>query len=219
MRQEAMQWYGVDRAKIELLYPPVDTDRFCVVAPSERARLRRSLGWSDDRAVFVLASTGHQRKGLGLLARWFAQTSLPATLVVAGRAPAAASANLTYLGYRTDMEDIYRAADFTVMASHYEPFGLVGVESVLCGTPVVMADDVGCAEVVREPASIAFSMTEPEGLAQALARAVRRWQDGQSRVAQPLDALAYDPRVATHLDALLALLERLRPPVQSAPLR
>jgi hypothetical protein len=38
-------------------------------------------------------------------------------------------------------------------------------------------------------------------------------------VAQPLDALAYDPRVATHLDALLALLERLRPPVQSAPLR
>ena len=36
----------------------------------------------------------------------------------------------------------YAAADICVVPSHYEPFGLVAIESMACGTPVV-ASDVG----------------------------------------------------------------------------
>ena len=205
MRDEAVRFYGIAPAKITLLYPPVDGDKFSVVSPDTRAELRAELGFTDDRAVFLLASTGHSRKGLDVLAPLFAKTALPATLVVAGRPLAHALPNVRYLGYRTDIENAYRAADFTVMASHYEPFGLVGVESILCGTPVLLAQSAGCAEVIIGEGRIAFDLASPTSLEQALETAVDQWQHGHHRLAKPQESLTYDPNVDSHLGALLSL--------------
>jgi glycosyltransferase involved in cell wall biosynthesis len=209
MRDEVLRHYAIDPLKITLLYPPVDGDRFSPIDENARAALRRELGLPDDRAVFLLASTGHKRKGLDLLARFFAETRLPATLVIAGRAPDAALPNVRYLGYRQDIENVYRAVDFTVMASHYEPFGLVGVESVLCGTPVLLAKGVGCAEVIRAPAAVPFGLDDPAGLTEAVGHAVARWRTNTHRLAEPLVCLGYDPSVAVHVAALLAIAASL----------
>ena len=69
--------------------------------------------------------------------------------MVAGRPIDETGPNIHYLGYRSDIEDVYRAVDFTILASTYEPFGLVGVESVLCGTPVLVAD--GRDDIIDPP--------------------------------------------------------------------
>ena len=209
MLEEAVRFYGISPEKVALLYPPVDGDQFNVVPAETRARLRTELGFTPDRAVFLLASTGHSRKGLDVLAPFFAATDLPVTLVIAGRPLDRALPNVRYLGYRTDIENVYRAADFTVMASHYEPFGLVGVESVLCGTPVLLASGAGCAEVICGDGSIAFSLAHPEALQHAVAQATARWQAGAHRLNAPRDSLAYDPSVAVHVEALLALVDRV----------
>jgi glycosyltransferase involved in cell wall biosynthesis len=204
MVDEIVGHYGIARGKIELLYPPVDTERFKPVDDAERMRLRSELAITDDRATFLLASTGHARKGLAELAAFFGATSLPVTLLVVGRPPKTALPNVRYLGYRTDIENVYRAVDFTVMASAYEPFGLVGIESVLCGTPVQLAEGVGCGEVIAAPAGIRYT-TGPDGLAAAVDTALGRWQARGHRLADPMAALRYDPSVAVHVAALLAL--------------
>jgi len=209
MREELVRHYGIDERKITLLYPPIDGARFAPVDPAARGALRAQLALPDDRAVFLLASTGHKRKGLDLLTEFFARTDLPATLVIAGRPMHGAIANVRHLGYREDIENVYRAVDFTVMASLYEPFGLVGVESVMCGTPVVLADDAGCAEVIRAPAQIPFTLARPESLGRAIASAIECWRLGTHRLDAPVAHLAYDPRVATHVEALLAIAETL----------
>ncbi|MGK2898762.1 MAG: glycosyltransferase family 4 protein [Burkholderiaceae bacterium] len=211
MRDEIVRHYGITSDKIVLLYPPTDTERFSPVDKTRRTRLRDELGLSDDRAVFLLASTGHKRKGLDVLAHFFAGTDLPVTLVVAGRPPPRGLPNVRYLGYRTDIEDVYRAVDFTVMASAYEPFGLVGIESVLCGTPVLLADSIGCAELIREPAQLSFSLGDPASLGRTVGLAVQRWRGGAHRLEAPGRLLAYDPRVAPHVDALLAMAESMAP--------
>jgi glycosyltransferase involved in cell wall biosynthesis len=208
MQREAQRFHGVEPDRVAVLYPPVDGDRFAPVEPAQRQALRRELGLPDDRAVFLLASTGHRRKGLDLLADFFARTALPVTLVVAGRPLPAALPNVRFLGYRSDIENVYRAVDFTVMASRYEPFGLVGVESVLCGTPVLLADGAGCAEVIREPAKMPFSADAPASWAGAVERALERWRAGSTRLRDPRACLAYDPAPEVHLDALLALAAR-----------
>ena len=209
MRDEVVRHYGIDPAKIRLLYPPIDGERFSTVDTPTRDALRRQLDLPDDRAVFLLASTGHKRKGLDLLVDFFSRTDLPATLVIAGRAMHGTARNVRHLGYRSDIENVYRAVDFTVMPSLYEPFGLVGVESVLCGTPVLLADNAGCAEVIRPPAQIPFTLAAPDSLGCAVALAVERWQAGTHRIAAPLRGLSYDPRVSTHVDTLLAIAESL----------
>lgn len=221
MADEVQRFHGIAADKIRLLYPPVDGERFSTVDDAERARLRSELGLREDRVSFLLASTGHKRKGLDLLVEFFRATSLPVELVVAGRPlPAEAQApNIRSLGYRRDIENVYRAVDFTVMASRYEPFGLVGVESVLCGTPVLCAQGVGCAEVLKPPAHLPFSLDVTSGagsFAAAVEQAVASQRAGTHRVADPRASLGYDPSVEVHVRALLALAEGLAAPAQPA---
>ena len=206
---QVQEHYGIDAAKIELAYPPVDTRRFHPVTAERRRALREQLGLPDDRAVFLLASTGHARKGLDLAVRALSRHDRSALLVVAGRRPDVQAPNLRYLGYRSDIEDVYRAVDCTLVTSHYEPFGLVGVESVLCGTPIIVAGQVGCAEVIRPPAALPFRIDQAGSLDAAVDAAIGRWRDGTLRLDDPRSALAYDPSVDTHLDLLLRWVARL----------
>jgi glycosyltransferase involved in cell wall biosynthesis len=41
-------------------------------------------------------------------------------------------------------------ADVVVYPSQHEVFGLVPLEAILCGTPVVVSDDSGCGEIVSQ---------------------------------------------------------------------
>ncbi len=211
MAAQVQAFYGIPAAKVEVLYPPVDTQRFHPVSAEQRLALRQRLGLPADRAVFLLASTGHARKGLDLAVQALGHSDLPVLLVVAGRPVDMTAPNLRYLGYRNDMEDVYRAVDCTVMASRYEPFGLVGVESVLCGTPLIGAEGMGCMEVLTAAAALPFRVDQPGSLDAALAQVLARWRQGTLGVADPLASLRYDPSVAVHLDRLLAWVERLRP--------
>lgn len=216
MARQVQRFYGIPPAKVQVLHPPVDTQRFHPVPAEQRRALRDRLGLPHDRAVFLLASTGHARKGLDLLVAALGHSAQPVLLVVAGRPVNMQAPNLRYLGYRDDIEDVYRAVDCTVMASRYEPFGLVGVESVLCGTPLIGAAGMGCMEVLGGPAALPFEVDVPGSLAAVIDVALARWRDGTLAVPNPQHALRYNPSVAAHLDALLAHVARLRASRQAA---
>jgi glycosyltransferase involved in cell wall biosynthesis len=220
MAEQVQRFYGIAPDKVQVLYPPVDGQRFHPVDAAQKRVLRERLGLPQDRAVFLLASTGHARKGLDLLVRALGHSAEPVLLVVAGRPVDVAAPNLRYLGYRSDIEDVYRAVDCTVMASRYEPFGLVGVESVLCGTPLIGATGMGCMEVLHGDAATPFDADAPaeapHSLDAAIASALARWRQGTLTVAEPLAALTYDPSVDVHLDVLLGWVARLRATRQAA---
>jgi glycosyltransferase involved in cell wall biosynthesis len=187
------------------VYPPVSEEKFSLVDEAERQRLRDELGFSRDRVTFVFPSSSHKRKGYPLLEAFFSKTTLPVQLAVIGRPVSSTSPNFRYLGYRKDIENVYRAADYTILASHYEPFGLIGVESVLCGTPAVLASNIACTEVISDEGAPTFNVNDPATLARTIEAAVARAQAGQARLATPREHLRYDPGVCAHIDALLAL--------------
>ena len=206
MAEELRRFYGIPDAKIRVLYPPVETARFRPLDPAERLAARRQLGLPEDRIVFGFASTGHERKGYGLLEPFFAETRLPICLAVAGRPIPRECATIRHVGYQKDIERFFSAVDFTIVASIYEPFGLVGVESVLCGTPLIIADNVGSAEAVADEAKIVFSRKKPGDFARAIDVALDRARGGNGRIACPIDLLRYAPDVDTHVAALVRIL-------------
>jgi D-inositol-3-phosphate glycosyltransferase len=65
----------------------------------------------------------------------------------------------------------YNAADVCVIPSYYESFGLVVLESLACGTPVV-ANRVGIVESLLDYRNIGYMVDdhEPYNLAEAIAR-------------------------------------------------
>ena len=204
MQRELTELYGVPPEKISVIHPPADTARFHP-APATAARAR--YGFQDDETVFLFPSTGHARKGLDLLADFFERTGLPVKLAVAGSPLPRPMKNTVALGFCNDMPELYRAADFTIMASRYEPFGLVGVESVLCGTRVVLADNMACTEVMNDNAGFFFSRAHPETLARAVAQAVALKQQGRHKINDPMQALTYNPTLEHHIDRTLSMLE------------
>jgi glycosyltransferase involved in cell wall biosynthesis len=85
----------------------------------------------------------------------------------------AASLNLSdrvhFLGFRRDIAQVMQAVDLFVFPSRYEPFGLVVIEAMATGIPVITASSTGAAEVVTKEAGIVLPDSDDiEALAQAL---------------------------------------------------
>jgi glycosyltransferase involved in cell wall biosynthesis len=80
---------------------------------------------------------------------------------------------VTFAGLLKGRDRLETLADANVVVypSADEVFGLVPLEALLSGTPVVVADDSGCGEIVRE---VGGGDVVPLGDAAALAQAVNR---------------------------------------------
>ena len=68
------------------------------------------------------------------------------------RTAAGAQPHIRFVGVLEGRErlDLLADADVLVYASTGEIFGLVPFEGLLCGAPVVVADDCGCGELIGE---------------------------------------------------------------------
>src|SRR5262249_56464877 len=80
-------------------------------------------------------------------------------------------ARVVFVGLLTgrDRLEALADADVVVYASEHEVFGLVPLEALLAGTPVVVADDSGCGELIR---SVGGGVVVPVGRVEPLASAV-----------------------------------------------
>lgn len=57
---------------------------------------------------------------------------------------------IKYIGYRPDVQSIYRSSDVIVMPSRWgEPFGLINIEAGAARKPIVATRDGGIAEIIR----------------------------------------------------------------------
>ena len=77
---------------------------------------------------------------------------------------------VTFTGFLED-HDLrlhYAAADVAVAPSIYEPFGLVAVEAMACGTPVVVGDTGGLREIVAGGHGLSFPPQDERQLADRL---------------------------------------------------
>src|SRR5207253_7768761 len=101
---------------------------------------------------------GHSRKGLNPIRAAMSASSKDVILAVAGKPPTGAKESfVSFLGYIENLPDAYRAADFTILGSNYEPFGLVGPESIVCGTRLVFEKVIGCLPAIKPETVVTFS--------------------------------------------------------------
>lgn len=85
---------------------------------------------------------------------------------------------VTFAG-RIDQEALppfYSAADFLVLPSHYESFGLVVLEALACGTPVVATPVGTVSAIIKENVNgVVIDNSDESGVARAMDRMLNRY--------------------------------------------
>jgi alpha-1,6-mannosyltransferase len=150
----------------------VDTEVF---SPARRLLdLRRVLQLPDDARLLVFAGRFSQEKNLPVLRQAMALLGKPYHLVLIGGGRAARlSHNVSVLPYRRDSIEVAQwlaSADALVHAGSSETFGLVIIEAMACGRPVVGVRAGAVPELVDDQVG---ELAEPES-ATSMAQAIRR---------------------------------------------
>lgn len=205
MKDELIKFYGIDKDKIEVIYPPLDVNKFNIINNDRRNELRKKFGFKDDETIYLFPSTGHKRKGFELLSDYFRNSNLPIKLVVAGT-PVKEEKNIIFLGFRKDMPELYQAADFTIMASIYEPFGLVGLESIFSGTPIVFSENMACTEVFQNNFGYTFDRHSKDSLNNAVVGSY----NNKFRIDNPYSLISYNPSLENHISLLCKEIEKIQ---------
>ncbi|MBH3430602.1 glycosyltransferase [Pseudomonas alkylphenolica] len=167
--------------RIQTLYNRIDIDALhSALVPASQAR--QALGL--DPQAWIVGNVGrlHPDKDQATLLRGFAQAlpNLPsgARLAILGKgrleqslktlaAELGIAAQVDFLGQVPDARRYFKAFDAFALSSDHEPFGMVLLEAMVAGVPVLATACGGAIEVV-EGVGILFPLADAERLAQGL---------------------------------------------------
>lgn len=191
-KRNLMGEYGVSAQKIKVIYPGVNHNLFY---PSRAKTAFQETGFSEEDKILLYVGRVEPIKGLMTIIEAFAllnksRNPLLRLIVIGGgkkgselsynpevkRVKAAVETfglteKIVFLGSKEQkaLKDFYSAADVLIVPSLYESFGLVVVEALACGTPVLVSKVGKMRTIVKEGRNgFSFAPGSPEVLANGI---------------------------------------------------
>lgn len=187
--------YQVPTEKVKIIPPGVNIHHFYPI-PTDEAKEAIGLSPRDKAALFVgriepLKGVDTLLQAMAILKRNCRLFICPDYLIIIGGDPGGGEEKLSYemtrlqsLSHELDLEDMviflgkrgqdtlpyyYSAAEVVVVPSHYESFGMVALEAMACGTPVIASRVGGLAHLVKD-GETGFNVPaqDPDALAEKL---------------------------------------------------
>lgn len=161
---ERFREFGIPDEKIAVIPNGVSDISPASLPPPGQFRKHHDI---HEKHVILYVGRLHKIKGLDFLIRAFdsflqSWSRDDVALVIAGPDDGSQSAleglveqlglagKVRFVGFVHPPAAAYQDADVLVYPSVYEIFGLVPFEALLSGTPVIVTDDCGCGEIIKE---------------------------------------------------------------------
>jgi glycosyltransferase involved in cell wall biosynthesis len=156
---------GSPEKKIEIIPNGIDMSEYKTLP--ERGIFRKKYGIGSDEKIILFLGRLHKRKGIDFLINSFSRLldqSKNSKLVIVGpdsgflervirqTKKLKIDQHVLIVGPVSHDEkiEVLVDADVLVYPGILEIFGLVPFEAIMCGTPVIVADDCGCGEVIEK---------------------------------------------------------------------
>jgi UDP-glucose:(heptosyl)LPS alpha-1,3-glucosyltransferase len=222
MREDFRSIYGTSDGKMTLLENPIMTP-----PPSEqqivkdRQWFRELYALAPDDRVAVFVGHDFRRKGLSWAIRTVAQCRTPWKLLVVGLGKVkdhialarelGVTDRVKFIGPTRETNAVYSAADALLLPTFYDSFGLVALEALAFGLPVISTRFLGCSAYIESHklGTIVDSPHQCAAMAAALDAVEKQFPDRMELAGRAIAAgQALLP--AAHLDKLEALYLRCR---------
>lgn len=183
LKERFQEVFGSLPGTWQVVPPGVDAERFAH-DPEARTEVRAQHGIGPDDFVILFVGMNFRPKGLVPLMKGFAEfrrleAGRPAKLLVVGRGPVPSFTRLAHeLDIASDVifagpqakgiERYYSAADAFALLSEFETFGMVVLEAMAAGLPVVIGDRMGVRDAVEHGVN---GFVVPDGNTAAVAKA------------------------------------------------
>jgi D-inositol-3-phosphate glycosyltransferase len=192
-----LQWlYNADTSKVVIIPPGVDVSHFYPIPPDEA---KEYIGVLPCQKVLLFVGRIEPLKGIDTLMKAIAlirQKGIIICLSIIGGDPNLSPETETeemarlkalrqeyglidlvaFLGKRGQdtLPYYYSAAEAVVVPSHYESFGMVALEAMACGTPVVASQVGGLAFLVKDSETgFTVPVGDPDSLADKLTQLIQ----------------------------------------------
>ena len=187
-RDFAVERMGFAPEVVEVLHYPLPRHSFSEPAPAEVASLRFRLGIAEDAPVVGAVTRFYPAKGIRYLIEAFPQVlrEVPeARLVLVGQGPEEADLRsrvtnlgiedrVIFAGFQREAHTFVKLFSVSVVPSLEEAFGLVALESLSLGVPVVASRVGGLPDIVREgETGLLVEAENPEEIAAGILRVLR----------------------------------------------
>ena len=184
VQSEAMKTYQLPKDKVPLIWNGFGTDHFKILPDGTKESIINEFGlaggdnplvsfvgkFTDFKGIDVLLKAaviyekrlpGVQTVLVGQGALWDEMHTLSEELGLRG---------VYFIGHQPQdkVARIYNAADVSIVPSRVEPFGLVAVEALACGTPVVATNAGGLPDFINEDVGALVPVDDPDRLAQVI---------------------------------------------------
>lgn len=222
-KRNLIERLAISPQQIHTVYYGIEPQIFYPATPQERTERRQQLGWSLEKPIVMfIGALGDRRKGFDtLFAAWkrlCADPNWDADLIAIGSgaelplwqrgtAEAGLSSRIHFLGFRSDVPDLLRAADCLVAPTRYEAYGLAVHEALCCGLPALVTVTAGVAE--RYPPDLSdLLLSNPEDAVELAAR-LRHWRERNHEYGKLVNSFSQQLRSYTWDDMAQHILEKM----------
>jgi UDP-glucose:(heptosyl)LPS alpha-1,3-glucosyltransferase len=222
-RQKAdiVRIYGVPESEIDVLAPGFDPEVF---NPGDRERRRAEartrFGYKEEDRVLLFVANELERKGFDVLLEAVGLLQDP-TVKILGAGHIVPDAyrslierlgltdRLEWLGSSSDVALLHAASDALVLPTRYEPWGIVVVEALASGLPVVTSQITGSAIAVSDASTgrLLRDHEDPAELAEALRWALSGAPAGAETIAASVSDYTWEAVIARYERVLQAVAE------------
>ena len=129
MKRDVMKLYGVPEDRVKVIYNGIDPDFY---APTFDEKILAKWGVDPKRPFVLFVGRITRQKGISQLIQAIPQIDKSAQVVLCAGAP----------------DTIELADECNATPSLYEPFGIINLEAMSCGTPVVGSAVGGIPEII-----------------------------------------------------------------------
>ena len=180
-RNELRKAFRIPDSRMRVIHPGISTKRFFTMdRGSCRARILRSHGFHQEDLLLLFVGMNFEVKGLDRVLEGLALFTEGGTkntrvkLLVVGKGDEKLYGKMAsemrigdqvlFAGVSREVEKYFMASDFFILPSRLDTFGMVVLEAMAAGLPVIIAGTVGAKDIVS-PGQNGFILSEEDPIA------------------------------------------------------